>query len=102
MLRWMSSATLQDDLSVDSFFIGITVVANSRARRMYLFVVEAAITEQKLGFEWVSADTVEDALDRVGFLLVAADVCKPASLAYRLRRRAGLPRGSNSWHRMSA
>lgn len=38
------------------------------------FTVLAAITEQEIGFEWVSADAVEGAVDRVGFLLVAADV----------------------------
>jgi hypothetical protein len=53
---------------------GITVIASSRARRIHPFVVEAAISEQEIGFEWVSFDAAEDALERVGFFLVVADV----------------------------
>ena len=38
------------------------------------FVVESTISEQEVNLEAISADTVESALDHVGFPLVAADV----------------------------
>lgn len=51
---------------------GITVVARSRARRIHLFGVKAAISEQEVNLEGIGADAVEYALYRVGLPLVAA------------------------------